>query len=315
MKKNNTGIFVGILLIVITLVSFSSTFFIYKKGINRQNVQNQGTESQDTIKVVTSFYPMYIATMNVIDGVDGVELESLSEPQTGCLHDYVLTTEDMKNLSTADVLIVNGGGIESFIEEVAKTYPDLVIIQACDGIELLADGDEENAHAWMDVSLYEKQVENIAAGLSEYDSANADKYKANAAEYEKRLQPLEKRMTELKEQYAGGNIVIFHEAYDYVADALGMEVVFVMDLDEERQISAGEQADVLTAISDNEVKLVLADATYGKKMGDVVDAESAAKTIYIDPLTRGEYYKDSYIDNMNENIDILERALTDIDGN
>ncbi len=94
-----------------------------------------------------------------------------------------------------------------------------------------------------------------------------------------------------------------------------MEVVFVMDLDEERQISAGEQGDVLTAISDNEVKLVLADATYGKKMGDVVDAESAAKTIYIDPLTRGEYYEDSYIDNMNENIDILERALTDIDGN
>lgn len=310
----------GILLIVITLVSFSSTFFIYKRGINKQNVQNQrtefqDTESQDTIKVVTSFYPMYIATMNVIDGIDGVELESLSEPQTGCLHDYVLTTEDMKNLSTADVLIVNGGGIESFIEEVAKTYPDLVIIQACDGIELLADGDEENAHAWMDVSLYEKQVENIAAGLSEYDSANADKYKANAAAYEKRLQPLTERMSKLKEQYAGGNIIIFHEAYDYVANALGMEVVFVMDLDEERQISAGEQGDVLTAISDNEVKLVLADATYGKKMGDVVDAESAAKTIYIDPLTRGKYYEDSYIDNMNENIDILERALTDIDGN
>ena len=273
MKKNNTGIFVGILLIVITLVSFSSTFFIYQN-----KVAKQAQEDEETIKVVTSFYPMYIATMNVIDGIDGVELESLSEPQTGCLHDYVLTTEDMKNLSTADVLIVNGGGIESFIEEVAKTYPDLVVIQACDGVELLADGDEENAHAWMDVSLYEKQVENIAAGLAEYDSANADKYKANASAYEKRLQPLADRMSELKEEYGGGNIIIFHEAYDYVADALGMEVVFVMDLDEERQISAGEQADVLT-------------------------------------VTRGEYYEDSYIDHMNENIDILERALTDIDGN
>lgn len=151
MKKNNTGIFVGILLIVITLVSFSSTFFIYQN-----KVAKQAQEDEETIKVVTSFYPMYIATMNVIDGIDGVELESLSEPQTGCLHDYVLTTEDMKNLSTADVLIVNGGGIESFIQDVAKTYPDLVIIQACDGIELLTDGDEENAHAWMDVSLYEK---------------------------------------------------------------------------------------------------------------------------------------------------------------
>lgn len=314
MKKNNTGIFVGILLIVITLVSFSSTFFIYKRGIDGQSTQSQNSEAQDTIKIVTSFYPMYIATMNVIDGIEGVELESLSEPQTGCLHDYVLQPEDMKNLSNADLLIVNGGGIESFIQEVAETYPDLVIIQACKGIELLADGDEENAHAWMDVCLYEKQVANIAAGLADYDSAHADKYMSNASAYEKRLQPLADRMASLQQKYAGKNIIIFHEAYDYVADALGMEVAFVMDLDEERQISAGEQKEVLSAISENDVKLVLADETYGKKMGDVVDADSAATTIYIDPLTRGEYYKDSYIEHMNENIDILERALADVYG-
>lgn len=47
---------------------------------------------------------MYIATLNIVDGVEGVRLENLSEPQTGCLHDFQLTPEDMKLLSTADVL-------------------------------------------------------------------------------------------------------------------------------------------------------------------------------------------------------------------
>ena len=64
-------------------------------------------------------------------------LENLSEPQTGCLHDYQLTAADMKLLSKADVFIVNGGGIESFLSDVAESYPNLKIIQACDGIELL----------------------------------------------------------------------------------------------------------------------------------------------------------------------------------
>ena len=206
-------------------------------------------------------------------------------------------------------LIVNGGGMETFIEDVAKSYPDLTIIQACDGIELLQDGDESNAHVWMDVNLYSKQVENIAEGLAECDGDNADKYRANARDYMAKLTPISDRVETLSEQAAGANIVIFHEAYDYVADSLGMNVVFVMDLDEERQISAGEQADVLSAIENNDVKIVLADETYGKKMGDVVDAESDATTIYIDPLTRGEYDKNSYIDNMNNNISLIEQAF------
>ncbi len=70
-------------------------------------------------------YPMYIAAENVIGDADGVRLENLSEPQTGCLHDFQLTPEDMKLLSTADVFIINGGGIESFMKEVAEAYPNL----------------------------------------------------------------------------------------------------------------------------------------------------------------------------------------------
>lgn len=89
------------------------------------NIKNTD-EADDILTVVTSFYPMYIATLNIVDGVEGVRLENLSEPQTGCLHDFQLTPEDMKLLSTADVFVINGGGIESFMSDVARRIRSLM---------------------------------------------------------------------------------------------------------------------------------------------------------------------------------------------
>ena len=106
----------------------------------------------------------------------------LSEPQTGCLHDFQLTPEDMKLLSTADVFIINGGRIESFMKEVAEAYPNLKIIEACENISLLSgeeddthhhEGETEeehahgdvNAHAWMSVPRYRTMFRQSHPGL------------------------------------------------------------------------------------------------------------------------------------------------------
>ncbi|MGN1157583.1 MAG: metal ABC transporter substrate-binding protein, partial [Agathobacter sp.] len=183
----NKYVFVVLMLAAILVVSFGFT------GIYVSHTQDN--QDEDFV-VVTSFYPMYIAAMNVIGDTDGVTLKNLSEPQTGCLHDFQLTPADMKLLSTADVFIINGGGIEAFMEDIATQYPDLTIIEACEGIELLCEEHEHeeesgegivndhededmNAHAWMSVELYRKQIENIAKGLTRVDPDNSASYLAN----------------------------------------------------------------------------------------------------------------------------------------
>lgn len=296
--KKNKGLFVGILLGVITLVAFGGTYFVYKN----KNMENTAKEQ---LKVVTSFYPMYIATMNVCDGMDGIILENLSEPETGCLHDYQLTPADMKLLSTADVFVVNGGGIEEFLTDVAKAYPNLTIVDASEDLDLL----EDNSHAWMSVSLHEQQVENIAQGLAKADPDRKEEYLDNARNYEGMLQMLEAQIQEVKEVVAGKSVVIFHEAYEYVAEEYGLNVSYVMDLDEERQVSAGEVAEVMSAIADHNVSVVFAEETYGKEMGDLVDKETDATTIYLETLVRGQYDKDSYLTYMQQNIDRIKEAF------
>lgn len=317
--------FTAVMLCAILLVGMGFTSLYVR--------QTAGETKNHDLTVVTSFYPMYIAAMNVIDDAEHVKLKNLSEPQTGCLHDFQLTPEDMKLLSTADVFIINGGGIENFMEEVAKTYPNLTIIEACKNTSLLAEdidenGHEEdehageeheeghvhedtdvNAHAWMSVSAYESQVQTIAEGLSQADPKHREQYETSAGEYLEKLDKLKARQEQIREEAAGQSVILFHEAYAYVAEDYGLPVSYVMDLDEERKVSAGEVASVLSAIKNNQTKIILAEERYGKSMGDTVSAESDAKVLYLSPLNRGEYEKDSYIDGMEKNMEILEEAF------
>jgi zinc transport system substrate-binding protein len=245
----------------------------------------------------------------VVGDIDGVRLENLSEPQTGCLHDFQLTPEDMKLLSTADVFIVNGGGIESFMEEVAEAYPDLIVLEACKNTTLLKDEDGENAHAWMSVIGYEMQVQTIAAGLGEVDTEHREDYEQNAAEYIEKLIPLVERQQAVAQKVVGQPVILFHEAYAYVARDYGLTVSLTLDLDEERQVSAGEVAEVLSAIREDGVSVILAEELYGKSMAQTVQQEADVTVIYLDPLNRGDYDKDSYLEGMTRNIELLEQAF------
>ena len=349
--------FVGIMflciLIVCTLAVMAYEHTAGMKGAaggasNASGNTKNTDEADDMLTVVTSFYPMYIAALNIVDGVEGVRLENLSEPQTGCLHDFQLTPEDMKLLSTADVFVINGGGIESFMSDVAKAYPKLDVVEACEDVVLLSDDEsdsdhdhdhdadaesdsdhdhdhdadteadsthdhdhgDENAHAWMSVPRYRTMVQTIASRLAEKDVKHADEYYANAKAYDAKLAVLEEKINSIKSLTNGQNIIIFHEAYAYVADDFSMNACYLLDLDEERSVSAGEIKQVIGAIKDDGVSVILAEELYGKSMGDTVSRETDVHVVYIDPLNRGEYDKDSYLDGMEHNIELIKEAFT-----
>lgn len=276
-------------------------------GLTEIYVNHTEEKEDGQYTVVTSFYPMYIAALNVVGENDHIRLENLSEPQTGCLHDYQLTPADMQLLSTADAFIINGGGIESFLGEVAEQYPDLTIINASEQVDLI----EDNAHAWMNIEDYMTQVKTIEAELSAADPADAEQFSENADAYLAKLSSLKEQADAVKPLTEGKNIVIFHEAYEYVAEEFGMQVSYVMDLDEERQVSAGEVADVVRAVTDGGVRVILAEELYGKDMGDTVESETDAKVCYLDTLVRGDYDADSYLNAMQQNITLLKEAFSD----
>lgn len=313
MNKKKYG-FVACLLLVIAVISLGATNIYIK--------QNKDRNEEHKLRVVTSFYPMYIAALNIVDGCESVELENLSEPQTGCLHDYQLTPEDMVLLSKADVFIVNGGGIESFLAETAKQYPDLRIIEAGAGIEM----EGENAHLWMSLENYQSQVENMAAGLADAvsqkaegsdgerrgggkdsDDIDADRIRENAKAYCDKIQQLAKDYRDIKREGAA-KAVLFHEAFEYMAGEWGVESSYILNLDEERQVSAGEAADVLEAV-ENGAGVILAERLYGEELAESIRRESGVKILYLDTCVRGKYEKDAYLNAMEDNLKRLKQEM------
>lgn len=340
--------FTAILLLTIAVCAYLLTS-IY--------VKNETHEEKDDLVVVTSFYPMYIATANVVGDCEGIRVKNLSEPQTGCLHDFQLTPEDMKLLSTADVFVINGGGMESFLTDVMEQYPNLTIVEAIEGIELLGEeteadahmeehahedvhveeheeeheashgeeqehahthDHEENAHVWMSVKSYRKQVENITTALcemleehagTEQNDGKVAELQKNSTEYDTKLAELQSQQEAVLQAAAGSEVISFHDAYAYVALDYGLDVCYTLNLDEERQVSAGEVADVLEAVNDHGVSRIFVEELYGSDLAATIQKEADVEVYYLDTLVRGEYDLDSYINGMQENIRILQEAF------
>lgn len=318
MKKNKI-LFVLLLLCSITVVCSVGTFFYVK-------LNNTRDSKSGDILIMTSCNPVYIATLNILDGVEGYQVENLSQPTTGCLHDYTLTTEDMKKLSKADMLIVNGGGMEGYLEDVMEAYPDLQIVDTYEDIEhsngfigmdqyLIEEEEHEdevseehdhhhhegNSHIWMDDRLYKCQVASIANALmGPNPNREETPISKNFFDYSNKLEnDIDKQGVD--KTLAGSNVAILHEAFAYTAQSLGANVVANMDLDEERQVSAGEVSEFLDAIRDNNVSIVFAEYDYGKSMGDLIEEQTDARVVYLETLVHGSYSADDYIRVMNEN--------------
>lgn len=109
----------------------------------------------------------------------------------------------------------------------------------------------------MSVSAYETQVQTIADGLSGADPERSSAYQNGAEAYLEKLDGLKKRQEKLKQEISGQSVILFHEAYAYVAEDYGLQVNYLLDLDEERQVSAGEVSDVLSAVRKGHVKYIL----------------------------------------------------------
>lgn len=259
--------------------------------------------------VVASFYPIRLALLNIIGNVEGVRVVSLAESGAGCLHDYQLTTHDMATLSKAEVLVLNGAGLESFRDKIVRSRPGLKLIDASAGIDLLVSGGVTNAHVWVSPSRYIRQVRNIAEGISQWDPVHSDVYRANAAVYIARLTALKTEMDEHLKQIKNREIITFHEAFPYFADEFNFKVIGVIEREPGSSPSAAEMASLVKLVTASKVKRLFVEPQYPAKVATAIARETGASIYTLDPVVSGPDSADAYIRIMERNLAELERAL------
>lgn len=275
-----------------------------------------GSDKKDdgNLKIVTSFYPMYLATMNVTRGVEGVEVVNLTPPQTGCLHDYQLTPEDMKLLETADIFVVNGLGMESFLDKVIEARPDLKIINASDSPEIvpIMENGQPNPHVWTSITYAIQQVKNISSKLCELDPARAEKYKRYTLEYVDELTTLRDEMHISLDTLPNKDIVTFHEAFPYLAAEFKLNIVAVIEREPGTEPTPQELAETIEKINALPNKVIFTEPQYSPKAAETIARETGAKIFELDPIVTGEAKPEKlmdYVDRMLNNTVTLIKAL------
>lgn len=300
--------FLIILLISLTVLSGCGS----NKGVTSQsNTDSNATEKNFT--VVTSFYPMYISTINVTKDIPAVEVINMTKPQTGCLHDYQLTPQDLITIGSADAFVINGAGMETFLDEVLKQQQNLNIIDASKGIELIKDpSGEDNSHVWVSISDSIIQVRNIADQLSLADPENAAQYKANADAYIAKLEALKEKMHSSLENVKSRDIITFHEAFPYFAREFDLNIVDVIEREPGTVPSPKELEETIKIVKDSKVKVLFTEPQYPAKAAETIAEETGAKIYSLDPGVTGEASENAYDDYLNimeNNLKSLEEAL------
>jgi zinc transport system substrate-binding protein len=263
----------------------------------------------EPVRILTSFYPMYVATLNVAQGIPGVEVENLTGPMTGCLHDYQMTPADMERLSKADVFVVNGAGAESFLDKTIAELPRLKVVRASDGIELLPGAGGENPHVWLSVSLHIRQIRNIAEQLAKADPAHAARYRGNAEAYAAKLEKLRTLMHDRLKNLRSRDIITFHEAFPYFAREFGLRIVAVIEREPGSEPSAREMAETIATVRKAGVRALFAEPQYPAKAAEAIARETGAKLFTLDPVATGPMTAEAYVEIMTKNLSELEKAL------
>ncbi|MCI7260500.1 MAG: metal ABC transporter substrate-binding protein [Selenomonas sp.] len=264
--------------------------------------------------IVTSFYPMYIDVINITKDVEGVKVINMTKPQTGCLHDYQLTTEDMKTLEQADVFVANGAGMESFLDKATKQNKNMKVVEASNykDINFIKDGDEDNPHVWMSVTYSIAQVKAITAALCEADPAHKDAYRKNALDYCMKLEKLKKEMHEELDDLPHRDIVTFHEAFPYLAKEFKLNIVSVIEREPGTEPTPQELETTIAKVNTLPVKVLFTEPQYSPAAAETIAKETGAKIYQLDPVVTGEANleaMDAYISAMKKNMNILKEAL------
>ena len=285
-----------------------------------------GTPAKESsrLKLLASFYPIAIMALNSTDGVEGVAVESMAQQQTGCLHDFQMTTADMKKAETADAFLINGAGMEGFLDKISDQLPELPVIDSSTGIPLIASGEDHhhdggeghdhdqedyNPHLWVSITNCMEQVRNLSEGIIALDPEHEAEYRENTETYLEKLSALRDKMHSALDHVKNKDIITFHEAFPYFAEEFGLHIAAVINREPDSQPSAKELADTIRLVRETGVKALFVEPLYPETSADIIAAETGAQVYVLDPAVSGEWDKNAYLTAMESNLQVLEQAL------
>ncbi|TKA93697.1 zinc ABC transporter substrate-binding protein ZnuA [Halopseudomonas bauzanensis] len=219
-----------------------------------------------TPSVLTSVKPLQLIAAAVLDGI--AEPEVLLPP-TASPHNYALRPSDRRQIAAADRLYWVGPELERFLQNLLDTQSAARRLDQVPGLTLRSfdgaqhadnnhdhdhdhdhdhgthdHGDHQHApgsldpHIWLSAANASQIARWMAVDLAQLYPEHADRMQRNAAEFSQRLDQLQAQLQQRLQPLAGKPYFVFHDAYGYLEDSVGLRPLGVFTLSMELQPGA-----------------------------------------------------------------------------
>ena len=203
-------------------------------------------------------------------------------------HTYEPVPSRVAKLTKADLVIVNGLRLEAALEDVIEenTPSSAILVELAEGLPII----NKNPHLWLDVQNAIAYVERIRDALVEIDPAGAETYRANADSYLAELRTLDAEVATAIDSIPSDRrkLVTFHDAFSYLAQRYGLQVVGVVVASPGKEPSAKDVANLVDAIAAEEVPAVFKEPQFNARILELAadDAGVEVCTLYSGTLDK-----------------------------
>lgn len=276
------------------------------------------SQEDQTIEILATTYPLYLFTCTITEGVNHIKVNQLITEQISCLHDYTLSVKDMKLIEKADVIVINGAGLEEFMED-ALAQSDAVVIDCSEHIELLAAaGHEEHhddhhyhghydPHYWLDLGNADIMLKKLADRLSVLDPSHAGLYGENYTNASTLLAKTSAELPTLTCPY----LITFHDGFQYLAHAGGLTLLKSIEEESGSEASAAEIKEIIALIQAHQIPAIFTEKNGSDRTANVISRETGVAVYQLDMLMSGDGNDlTDYVNAMQSNYSVILEALS-----
>lgn len=266
-------------------------------------------------QVAATTLPVYDLTVRLCQGTD-ISVTRLVTEQVSCLHDYSLNVRQVKAAKAAELVVISGGGLESFLDDMLAGCP---ILDASQGIDLKStethdheeahdhDGHhhEVDPHIWLSPLNAQIMADNICTGLCRQYPQYQTVFRENLTALQKDLEDLYHYGQETLSQLSCREIITFHDGFSYFADCFDLTILEAVEEESGREASARELIHLIRETQEHDLRAIFTEKNGSLSAAQIISRETGCGVFSLDMAMAG----DNYLDAMYHNINTIGEAL------
>ena len=267
-----------------------------------------GCSKAESFQIAASTLPVYEFTTILCEGTN-ISVSRLITEEVSCLHDYTLQVKQMRAVESADVVILNGGGLEDFLTDVLINADR--VIDASKDLELSCGHHHEghqhahDPHIWLSPEKAKQMSQAIFEELSNLYPSHREQFAVNLTVLFAKLDALQAYGETELQHLQTRNLITFHDGFTYFAESFGLHILKAVEEESGSEVSAKELIEIIDLVNLNQLPAIFTETNGSTAAAKVISAETGTNIYKLDMAMAG----DSYFDAMYHNIRTVKEAL------